>query len=153
MSELALVEGRIAPMTVEAMDRVRRLEAELRELPQCPIATHHVLHGGMYARTIMIPGGVALAGVHIQRPTTLVFNGDATVFTGQGSDRLVGYHVLAASAGRRQAFHAHGDTWLTMVMATDAATVAAAEEQFTDEVHLLFSRGSDAVNNYIVTGE
>ncbi len=140
-------------MTAQAIDKVRELEAITRELPQVEIATDHVLHGGMYARTICIPAGVLLTGVFIRVPTVLVFEGNATVNAGDEPVTLVGYHVLAASAHRRQAFVAHADTRLTMVFATQAKSVAEAEAEFTDEAHLLFSRKPGAVNRINITGE
>lgn len=153
MTGLVAAEGRIPAMTAQAIDKVRQLEAITRELPQVEIATDHVLHGGMYARTICIPAGVVLTGVFIRVPTLLVFEGNATVNAGDEPVTLVGYHVLAASAHRRQAFLAHEDTRLTMVFATQAKTVAEAEDEFTDEAHLLFSRKPGAVNRINITGE
>lgn len=153
MSGLVAAESRIPAMTAQAIDKVRELEAITRELPQVEIATDHVLHGGMYARTITIPAGVLLTGVFIRVPTLLVFDGNATVNAGDEPVTLVGYHVLAASAHRRQAFVAHADTRLTMVFATQATSVAEAEAEFTDEAHLLFSRKPGAVNRINITGE
>ena len=153
MSGLVAAESRIPAMTAQAIDKVRELEAITRDLPQVEIATDHVLHGGMYARTIRIPAGVVLTGVFIRVPTLLVFDGNATVNAGDDATTLVGYHVLAASAHRRQAFMAHEDTRLTMVFATQAKTVAEAEDEFTDEAHLLFSRKPGAINRINITGE
>lgn len=140
-------------MAPAAINKVRQLEAITRELPQVDIATDHVLHGGMYARTICIPAGVVLTGVFIRVPTLLVFNGNATVNAGDEPVTLAGYHVLAASAHRRQAFLAHQDTQLTMVFSTLAKSVEEAEDEFTDEAHLLFSRKPDAINRINITGE
>lgn len=153
MSSLVAAESRIPAMSIEAIDKVRDLEAITRDLPQVEIPTDHVLHGGMYARTIRIPAGVVLTGVFIRVPTLLVFDGNATVNAGDDAVTLVGHHVLAASAHRRQAFLAHDDTTLTMVFATQAKTVAEAEDEFTDEAHLLFSRKPGAVNRINITGE
>lgn len=153
MSGIVAAESRIPAMTAQAIDKVRKLEAVTRELPQVEIATGHVLHGGMYARTICIPAGVVLTGVFIRVPTVLVFDGQATVNSGEEPVTLTGYHVLAASAGRRQAFLAHSETRLTMIFATQAKTVEEAEDQFTDEAHLLFSRKEGAVNHINITGE
>lgn len=153
MNQVIASEKLLPSMSHEAINKVRDLEAVLRDLPQVDIATEHVLHGGMYARTICIPAGVVLTGVFIRVPTMLVFDGHASVNTGEGATTLAGRHVLAASAYRRQAFVAHADTHLTMVFATQAKTVAAAEEEFTDEAHLLFSRKPDAVNQTNITGE
>lgn len=153
MTGLVTAESRIPAMSAEAIDKVRQLEAFTREFPQVEISTEHVLHGGMYARTICIPAGVVLTGVFIRVPTLLVFDGNATVNAGEDAVTLVGYHVLAASAHRRQAFLAHADTRLTMVFATQAKTVAEAEDEFTDEAHLLFSRKPGAINRINITGE
>ena len=153
MSGLVAAESRIPAMTAQAIDKVRELEAITRDLPQVEIATDHVLHGGMYARTICIPAGVVLTGVFIRVPTLLVFDGNATVNAGDDATTLVGYHVLADSAHLRQAFLAHADTRLTMVFATQAKTVAEAEDEFTDEAHLLFSRKPGAVKRINITGE
>lgn len=153
MSSLVAAESRIPAMSIEAIDKVRDLEAITRDLPQVEIPTDHVLHGGMYARTIRIPAGVVLTGVFIRVPTLLVFDGNATVNAGDDAVTMVGHHVLAASAHRRQAFLAHDDTTLTMVFATQAKTVAEAEDEFTDEAHLLFSRKPGAVNRINITGE
>lgn len=153
MNGLVVAESRIPAMTAQAIDKVRELEAITRELPQVEIATDHVLHGGMYARTITIPAGVVLTGVFIRVPTLLIFDGNATVNAGDEPVTLVGYHVLAASAHRRQAFVAHADTRLTMVFATQATSVAEAEAEFTDEAHLLLSRKPGAVNRITITGE
>lgn len=156
MTDLAVLDRRIAPMTDPALALVRDFEAAIRSRPDLVVLldTDHVIHGGMYARTVMIPQGVRIAGALIQVPTTLVVSGHASVFTGAGVEVLKGQHrVLAASAHRRQAFLAHEDTYLTMVLVTDAATVADAEEYFTPEADALSSRHPDAVNSVLMTGE
>lgn len=153
MNDLATLARRIPTMTPEAINKVRDLESVMLTLPQAEIATDHVLHGGMYARTIRIPAGVAITGAFIRVPTLLVVNGNVTVFTGGEPVTLVGNHVLAASAHRRQAFQAHKDTALTMVFATQAKTVEEAEDEFTNEAHLLMSRHPGAANSITITGE
>jgi hypothetical protein len=142
MRDLAttIAERRIAAMRPEAIDLVRRLEGEASTLPQVRIETTHTFHAGLYARTVRIPAGSMITGTLIKIPTLLIFQGDALVYLGDGHVRLKGYHVLEASAGRKQVFVAHADTWLTMVFATTATTVEDAETEFTDEAHLLLSR-------------
>jgi hypothetical protein len=153
MTDLVVAEQCIPAMGDAAIDRVRRLEAELLTWPQTGIATDHVLHGGMYARTIVIPAGAALTGAFIRAPTLLIFDGCATVTVGDDVVTLTGRRVLSASAGRKQAFLAHADTSLTMVFATQAKTVGEAEAEFTDEAHLLVSRKPGAINYVNITGE
>lgn len=142
----------IAPMAPEAIDKVRQLEARTAELEQVEIPTDHVLHGGMYARTIKIPAGVLLTGALIKRATTLVISGHVTVFVGAGTIEINGYQVLPASAGRKQAFLAHADTFVTMLFPSEAASVEAAENEFTDEADRLLSR-RQACESITITGE
>lgn len=149
MGELVHV---LAGMSPCAVDAVRRLEAETLKLPQVAIPTQHIFHAGMYARTITIPAGVMLAGAMIKIPTLLILSGDALVYREEGASRVTGHAVMLGAAGRKQAFLAITDTALTMVFATNTATVEEAEAEFTDEVDLLGSRGDDAVNCVIRGG-
>jgi hypothetical protein len=138
-------------MTVAAINKVRALEKQLLQCKQEPVTTYHLIHAGMYARTITIPAGLVLTGALIKRATILILNGDAVVGTGESTLHLAGYHVIPASANRKQAFHALADTQLTMLFPTTAENTKDAEEEFTDEVDLLFSRYGENVIN--ITGE
>lgn len=153
MSNVVAFKSRVPAMPDAAIAKVQALESALIEMPQVEIRTHHVLHGGMYARTIMIPAGVMLTGALIKVPTTLIVDGECHVFVGDHTAHLEGYHVLAASAHRKQAFMAVRDTMLTMIFATSATTIEQAEQEFTDEAHLLMSRQDGHVNTIIITGE
>jgi hypothetical protein len=139
-------------MSEQAIEKARQLEAEAAEQPQVEIQTKHLIHAGLYQRTIKIPAGVLLTGALIKIPTTLVVSGDCMAYIGGETLRLTGYHVLAAMAGRKQAFVAITDTFLTMSFPTSAKTVEQAEEEFTDECHLLCSRRGDP-NDITITGE
>lgn len=151
MNDIIATHYGIPAMSPAAIDKVRQLEAQALTLPQVDIPTRHVIHGGMYARTIRIPAGVLLTGALIKIPTVLIFSGRASVFLDGETVEISGYHVLPASAGRKQAFLAHEDTELTMLFPTAATTVEEAESQFTDEAHLLFSRTGE--NVVAITGE
>jgi len=151
MRDLATLTPRMPAMTEAAKDNVRLLEQAILARPQCDIPTEHVLHGGMYCRTICIPAGVVITGAEIKVPTMLVVVGDTTAFIGDAEFRLQGFQRVPASAGRKVSFFAHADTWLTMLFPTDATTVERAEEEFTDEADRLWSR--NGVNHVLVTGE
>ena len=122
------------------VDGVRQLESAAMLLPQVHIPADHVFHAGMYARTIKIPAGVALTGAQIKIPTILIISGDTLIYGENGATRYTGYHVALGKCGRKQAFYALQDTYLTMLFPTDATTVDAAEREFTDEYEKLFSR-------------
>jgi len=134
-----------------AIARVRELEANLLALPQVPIETRHVLHAGLYARSIVVPAGTVLTGALIKVATLLMIDGDTLVYLDGEAVRLTGHHVLPASAGRKQAFVTIADTRITMIFPTSARTVAEAERAFTDEAENLGSHHS--VNHIVVTGE
>lgn len=131
----------IQAMSPAAIARVGELEARSATLPQVEIATHHVLQAGIYARTILVPADTLLTGALVEIETIVIVNGDCTVALGDGrTERLTGYHVLPADGGRKQAYLAHADTWLTMLFATSVTSVEAAEDAFTAEAHKLMSR-------------
>ncbi|HQR22958.1 MAG TPA: hypothetical protein PKV98_18980 [Burkholderiaceae bacterium] len=153
MSALATT-GRSLPATPPAaMERVRALEAQVQALPQVQIPTDHVIHAGLYARTIRIPASVILTGAEISCATLLIVSGHVAVTVGDDTQELIGYHVLPAAAGRKQAFLALADTDLTMLFATDARDIATAEGQFTTEPERLMSRAPDAINIVTITGD
>jgi hypothetical protein len=81
-----------------------------------------------------------------------VIHGDVTFYVDGDPLRFTGSNVIPAYAGRKQAVYAHEDTVITMSFATDATTVAEAEDAFTDEAHRLGSRASPECNTYLVTG-
>jgi hypothetical protein len=138
-------------MSEAAVNSVRRLEQAAREMPQTPIETSHLFHAGMYARSIEIPAGVMLTGALIKIATILIISGDVIMYINGQARELHGYHVFAASAHRKQAFVALTDTSMTMLFPSQAKTVEQAEEEFTGEADLLFSRAG--ANNITMTGE
>lgn len=150
MSQLAQRTA-IPPMSREVIGKVQQLEAAMLARPQVDIETHHVLHGGLYARTICVPAGVLLTGAEIKIATVLIVSGHAHVTLGEQSIELQGYHVLPASAGRKQAFLAIEDTLLTMLFPSRAMSVEDAEAQFTDDHERLMSRHGE--NTVVITGE
>lgn len=150
MNELATMPASSA----QAISDVCALERHVLALPQTPIKTDHVLHGGMYARTILIPAETVLTGALIQVPTMLIIVGDALVTRDGASVRLTGHHVLPAAAGRKTAFVTIADTHVTMMFPTAARTVEAAEAEFTAEANGLMSRRDPASNHVVInTGE
>jgi len=148
-----IAENIIAPMSEAAIQTVRDLESVALQLPQQPIETSHLFHAGLYARSIVLPAGVVLTGALIKVATILIISGDVIMYVDGEARELHGYHVFAASAQRKQAFLALADTSMTMLFPSQAKTVEAAEEEFTGEADLLFSRGACGSNIITVTGE
>lgn len=140
MSDLALVQDVILPMSFDGIEKVRQLEAEAMNMPQENVETIHTFHAGIYARTVKIPAGVVITGVLVKIPTLLIVSGNVVMFSDKEPRELNGYHVFSAFSGRKQAFVAKSETYLTMLFPTKAETVEEAEAEFTDETHLLVTR-------------
>lgn len=153
MTNLVVSNNRITAMSDEAIDKVRRLEQRLQGQPNITLTTDHVIHGGMYSRSIFMPIGSVITGALIKVPTILIINGHVTVWLDNERTEIAGYQVFACSAHRKQAFAFHSDTHMTMLFTTSSKTIADAENEFTDEADRLLSRQSSAINNINITGE
>lgn len=139
-------------MSGELLSGLTRIQNEILALPQVELQTEHVLHGGMYVRTIRLGPDVVLVGALIKIPTLLIVSGRTKVFTGESWIELEGYQVLPARAGRKQIFVTVEDTSITMIFRTDARTVEQAEAEFTSEAEALMSRRNDR-DTVVITGE
>lgn len=119
---------------------VRQLEDVLRDFPPVDLGTRNLVHGGMCARTGMIPAGAMLTGALTNIDNVCVCFGDITVTTDDGPKHLVGFHVLPAKAGAKRAGLANADTWWTTIHRTDLTDIEAIENEMTNESHLLLTR-------------
>lgn len=152
MTQSLSVPGGIVPATTpEALETIARVEQRMRTMPQIDLVTEHILHAGMYARTIHLAANVAIVSVLIKVPTMLTVNGKCRVFAGEDWRDIEGFHVIPASAGRKMIYITVSPTDITMVFPTRAKTIEEAERQFTDDAEMLLSRqcSNDIV---IVTG-
>jgi hypothetical protein len=143
----------IPAMSPAAIDKAREMETVVAAMPQVGIFTDHVIHAGMYSRTIMIPAGVWLTGALVKIPTILTVHGEVEVYIGEDCIVLSGYAVLAASANRKQVFYARTDTWLTMTFKTQSRDVGEIEKEFTDDHELLGSHRDPSMNHTTITEE
>lgn len=132
----AVIEEAV-PSLMASPEAVRELEAFMLQLPQVDLETSHLVHGRMYARTILIPAGTVLTGAETKCDNICVVVGDITVTTDDGTVRLTGHHVIPARAGFKRAGMAHADTMWTTFMQTDEVEVEAIERQMTDEAEML----------------
>ena len=123
-----------------SIEAVRELESHLLALPQVDMATTHIIHGGMCARTILIPAGVVLTGALTNCDNVCVVCGDITVTTDDGPVRLTGYHVISAEPGFKRAGIAHADTYWTTVWRSELTDIAELEDEMTGESEMLQTR-------------
>lgn len=151
MPDIVQRAATIPAMSDEAIAKAREFEEILKQAPQLTFETQHVIHAGMYARTMRLPAGHALVGALLKVPTILIVNGDCVGYIGDEIVQLTGHCVLAASAKRKQVFVANTDTWLTMLLNTDLTDVELIENYFTDESDALASRQAHNSNKFIIT--
>lgn len=136
----------------EMVARLSALEELLIGNEPFDLPTQHVIHAGMYARTVAMPAEMVLTGALIKRATLVIVSGSAGVLVGEEWLRLEGLNVIPASAGRKQVFVSYSPVTITMVFPTMARTVEDAEREFTDDADRLLSRRQNA-NTVVITEE
>ena len=127
-------------MELEGIDKVRQFQEMLAQMPQEQIPLHHLIHGKMYARTIFAKAGTVIVGTEANLDNICVVCGDITVTTENGPIRLTGFNILPATRGHKRVGITHSDTYWTTLVHTDKQTVQEAEDEMTNESHLLLSR-------------
>lgn len=143
----------ISSMDENSINNVCDFQKFLLGYPQVSLDTNHVLHGGMYARTLTIPQGTVVGGALVKVPTILIVQGNCRFYDGNSTIELFGYNVIPASAHRKQIVYACENVMVTMIFSTNATTVEEAEIEFTDEVSSLMSNNNLANNEFFITGE
>ena len=153
MSEIIPLHTRLEPSTPEAIDKVRRLTEVLLQVPQTPFVTEHMLHGGMYTRTIRLPAETVVTAVLIQVPTVLIISGEAEVYSNDTVVHVAGFSVLPGAAGRKIAFVTRSAVEMTMIFPTQAKTVDEAQREFTAEHEMLVPLTRADEHLILITGE
>ena len=153
MSTLTIGDINFGAMSHQSIKKVEKLEARMLDLEQEEVMTHHLIHAGLYARTIKVKKGVMITGANVKRATTLVISGHVVVWANDAEYDLEGYHVIPCSANRKQAFVAKEDTYITMLFPTDSREVEDCENEFTDDADQLMSRHNPQTNTIIITGD
>jgi hypothetical protein len=126
--------------SLQTREKVARLEQELEKLPQTFVEPRHDIHGGLYARTGLIPAGTTFTGATHKKDHINVVCGDITVLTDEGPVRLTGYHVLPTQAGSKRVAYAHADTVWTTVVRTDLCDVGEIENECVEDSAALQTR-------------
>lgn len=152
MNAISIAVPVLPPTAPEVADKLREVQLIEMEKEQVAIYTEHLLHAGMYSRTITMPPNVKLIGALIKVPTVVIVVGRSRVLVGREWVEVDGYAVLPASAGRKQIFVSIGPVIITMMFPTSAKTIEEAEREFTDEHEILLSRRQD-LNKVTITGE
>lgn len=152
--ELTVKHDNVPGMSETALALVRRFEKEALALPQIGIPTDHLIHAGMYARTIFMPKDSLVTGTLIKISTIVIMTGHTIWYVGEDAPiRRIGYDIVPASPGRKQVVVAIEDSHITMLSRYDGDTLEGAERNFTDEYDLLGSHSDKQFNRVLITGE
>ncbi len=92
--------------------------AKTFEQVECPVL--HYMHGGMYAREVVIPKDTILTGaIYKFDHLDIMISGDVTVTTDTGeTKRFTGYNCLKGLSGKKRAGITHEETvWITIHVA------------------------------------
>ena len=143
----------MAPASPAMLDQLAAINEVILSYEQVPLATEHILHGGMYIRTIRLQPETKMMGSLIKLPTVLIIHGTTSVLIGDERVELEGYNVIPGCAGRKQFFWTHSEVEMTMIVPTKAETVEAAEDEVFAEAGLLMSRRDGDGDTITITGE
>ena len=138
------------PAMIAQLDEINKL---ILSCPQIELATEHLFHGGMYARTIRLKPETTMMGSLIKLATVLIVHGDCSVLIGDQRVELTGYNVIPGCAGRKQFFWTHGPVEMTMIYPTSLGTVEEVEDEVFAESDQLMSRRDGSSDTIVVTGE
>jgi hypothetical protein len=153
MSTSIVVPGIVMPPTPpEIMALIRSAAEVVKKLPPIKIQTEHLLHAGIYTRTVRAPANAILVNVVIKIPTVFVVHGRAAFFAGDRWYRIEDYQVIPTRAGRQNICVTMEPTEMTMIFQTKAKTIEEAEDQFTDEADKLISRTQGENDLILITG-
>jgi hypothetical protein len=96
--------------------KLERLDAVLATVPQVDMPVVHRFARGVYVRELQIPAGTVLTGrIHKFSQVNILLEGEISVLTERGIERLQAPAVFESPAGAKRAGYAHTDVrWLTV---------------------------------------
>lgn len=154
MSEVVPLFPKLPKSSVHSIEKVDELAGAIAsELPAYAFITEHVLHGGMYTRSLRLPPGIVAAAVLVKPPTMLITVGSLEVWSNDEVLRVTGYNVIPGSAGRKIAFATYSEVAMSMVFPCRATTVEQAQQEFTEEHERLVPLSLPDRHIILITGE
>lgn len=150
--ELVPQQNRMLAASRHEIETVIEFRKHVLAAPQTPCKYKHLVHGGMYVRTMYVPADQLIAGVKLKAPTLTIIVGNVIVYRESGNLELTGYNVIPGSVGRLTAVYTHTKAAISMFIRTDLKDVAEIQRQTVEEPELL-SPLDPEFHEIIVTGE
>jgi len=112
-------------------DKVLALEKVMKEHPQVEITAVEYFCGGVYAREITIPEGVALVGeIHLKDQINVVSKGSIKIVTEDGEKIIDAPATFISKAGVKRAGYAITETVWTEFIATELTNEDDIRQEF-----------------------
>jgi len=112
-------------------DKVLALEKVMKEHPQVEITAVEYFCGGVYAREITIPEGVALVGeIHLKDQINVVSKGSIKIVTEDGDKIIDAPATFISKAGVKRAGYAITETVWTEFIATELTNEDDIRQEF-----------------------
>jgi hypothetical protein len=151
--QLSLPFNSLPATSAVGIANINAMTTIIRKVGSDKFKTKHLVNGGIYTRTVIVPAQTMFTGVLLKVPTTLIVVGKISIYIGEKTIRLKGYNVLPGSANRQCAFYTHSTVGMSMCLATKSTSVAEIQKEFTDETHLLVPLENTDEHEIVVTGE
>jgi len=152
-NDVSPLDAALVPASPVMLEKLMEAQRRLLQCRQVEVVTEHLIHGGMYVRTIRREPGVLATGSLMLKPSVLIINGDCTLIIGDRRFDLTGYNVLPGCKGRKQLSRTNGPVEMTMIFPTYAKTVEDAENEIFAEAEGLMSRQNVDRDTILITGE
>jgi len=109
----------------------------------------HFIHGGVYAREMMIPKGVVLTGkIHLVDHIFTLSQGDLSVMTDDGIKRIQAPYTFEVRAGIKKIGFAHSDVICTTYHSTSLTNIEEIEKELFDDGNIDWV--DNMVNQYLL---
>lgn len=116
--------------------KVLEIERAMKAMPQIEIPVRHYFSHGVYAREICIPKGTCATGkVHKFANLNILSQGELSVSTVNGVQRVKAPFTMVAPAGSKRIFFAHEDCVWTTILGTGETDPEVIETNFTADSH------------------
>jgi len=121
-----------------SLQKILRLEAALLEMTDHHLEpeVRHYFSQGVYARELFIPKGAVLTGkIHLTEHLSLLVQGELSVMTDSGVQRLKAPYVVNSKPGMKRAGYAHEDSrWITIHVTNETDLEKLEAELVTNDV-------------------
>lgn len=103
-------------LDIPAIEKIKKLEHYLLQLPQVDMPVTHEFCEGLYIRTMKVTAGTVLTGaIHRGENFLFIREGDITVWTSEGMRHLFNGDLVKSNAGLKRVGYTHTDCIMSTI--------------------------------------